>query len=214
LSEECPNIDPMIEYIKSGCAWSATQDLKCGSVTTDITCDPSKNGDAKWSISISTTCENGSVSTGLPKLILGDDTQPGLWPIIFDKGNCECIKDEILYAFYCYPSWQTNTIPFPSYNFFQCAGVPFAGCNQILNSITITKPNSFINKNTFISITGSFDDDIAINGIVLGFCRSGDNHSFILNDSTNTFNLAAVDSFGGFAHGVLTIRFSISELPC
>jgi hypothetical protein len=55
-----------------------------------IGCDPAVSGDAKWSASINTSCPNGSVSLGSPKLILGDNTQPGLWPIIFDQGDCTC----------------------------------------------------------------------------------------------------------------------------
>jgi hypothetical protein len=55
-----------------------------------IGCDPAVSGDARWSASISTSCPNGSASLGSPKLILGDNTQPGLWPIIFDKGDCTC----------------------------------------------------------------------------------------------------------------------------
>lgn len=235
---DCCNWDGKNQYIEFSCndqiyslpfykigsnLFEASATLECGDTVralyrcnSNIPYIDSTSCSQKWEpLSISVPCATNARLTGNVLEPCECDKPPVYEWVADDLSNCECciIEDQNLYAFYCHPSWQISTSPFPPYNFFSCgSGAGF--CNIIKGVVTINKPTDFVNRNTFVKITGSFDDDIAINNIPVGNCLGAHeiDHTFTLSSTTNSFVLGAVDSFGGFSHGILTITFSTSPL--
>lgn len=88
-------------------------------------------------------------------------------------------------------------------------------CNTVLEGVVVSKPSAFSGVGVTVTITGSFDDSIAINGVVVGDCREAGVvvHSFALGEAEDSFTLAAVDNYGFCSHGSLTICFEVSPSP-
>lgn len=120
---------------------------------------------------------------------------------------------DIVYACYCHPSWTVGADPCSNGgNFSPCCTLGYgSGCDVIIGRVTIQKPAFLSGQAVQVSVSGSFDDDIAVNGAPVSSCRTAGavSHSFQLAAGVDSFELGAVDSYGGCGHGELEIQFSV-----
>lgn len=148
-----------------------------------------------------------------------------------DAGSSECIPvseagtcgqwlvpcpDECIYVRYEHPTWTIQGTPFTSSSCGN-SGFAFVGCDTEAGQQYIAKPLSMAGKAVAISVAGSFDDNISINGTIVGGpCRHAGavRTSFTLDAGTAGFTLGAIDSYGVCCHGYLSICFSeVNPLP-
>lgn len=125
--------------------------------------------------------------------------------------SCECCR-LCVYACYCHPAgWTVDDSPCPL-PVGCCSGLPPAQCNQILATVAVSKPGVFFGGGVEVTITGAFDDDIAIDGVPTRDCAPAGSlsHKFVMAAAANSFDLGAVDSYGVCAGGALKICFA----PC
>lgn len=166
--------------------WNAVGGIGCWRYRMESACDRCQPSTAI----IPTQCETGFPATG----------PCGTWTPDITCPVC-------VYACYSHPDWIVSSSP--------CAAVPSPGpsngCDFILGQVFIPKPDSFDGKAVAVTVIGDFDDDIAINGVVVGPpCRGAGpvSTSFTLIESVNGFTLGAVDSFGINCQGSLRVCFS------
>lgn len=179
---------------EGGCpdGWMTVGGIGCVRLRMESSCDKCQPSTAI----IPTSCQTGLPPTG----------PCGSWTPDIDCPAC-------VYACYSHPDWIVSGEP--------CTAAyspgPFFGCDTILGQVFIPKPASFEGRATAVTVTGTFDDDIAINGAVIGPpCRGPGpvSASFTLIEGVNGFTLGAVDSFGIACYGSVVVCFSsVNPLP-
>ena len=124
--------------------------------------------------------------------------------------------DECIYVRYEHPTWTIQGTPFTSSSCGN-SGLEGEGCDTEVGQQYIAKPLSMAGKAVSVSVAGSFDDNISINGTVVGgLCRHAGPvlTSLTLDAGTAGFTLGAIDSYGVCCHGYLSICFSeVNPLP-
>ena len=124
--------------------------------------------------------------------------------------------DECIYVRYEHPTWTIQGTPFTSSSCGN-SGLEGEGCDTEVGQQYIAKPLSMAGKAVSVSVAGSFDDNISINGTVVGeSCRYAGPvlTSLTLDAGTAGFTLGAIDSYGVCCHGYLSICFSeVNPLP-
>lgn len=173
---------------EGGCppGWNTVAPHGCWQYRMESSCDNCRPSTTY----IPTTCQ-----TGFPP-----DGPCGTWTPDIECPVC-------VYACYMHPDWTVSSSPCTA----QQAPGPYFGCDAIVGTVFIRKPEVFAGKATTVSIAGNFDDDIAINGVVVGpSCRGAGpvSTSFILPDGINGFSLGAVDSYGSYSQGAVSVCFS------
>jgi hypothetical protein len=144
-------------------------------------------------------------SISLPECSLQSSTGPcGTW-----QESCpQCI-----HACYSHPTWTVSETPCVS----AFSPIGPTGCESIVGQTTISKPASMAGVAVNVTISGTFDDSIAVNGVPVGpFCRGAGPifTAFSMSAGTSDFVLGAVDSFGVSCSGSLAVCFTpVNPLP-
>lgn len=129
-----------------------------------------------------------------------------------------CCAPVCTYACYCHPGaggsgWVVQDTPCSVAGLNCCTlGFSYGSCvTSVIATTTINKPLVFSGAPVLVTITGFADDDIAIDGEIVGpLCRLAGSVSyvFLMEAGDPSFELSIVDNWQACASAQLTICFS------